>query len=118
MGRKAGGGASREGIENGVARIGAGQDDPLQKGKRFLGGMFPILFLGLPGCCDGPDGAHLEAGFLQFVFGEVTVFHGLVMEGMPGVFVFFGPEQGLVACGEIAAGKVRGGVGFEPGDVV
>jgi len=59
---------------------------------------------------NGPDGFHLLAaiGFL----------HELVVEGVAGLFVLGGPDDGFGGVGEIAAGEIGRRVGLYPGNVV
>ena len=67
------------------------------------------LFPGL-GRADFPDGLHLLAaiGFL----------HELVVEGVAGLFVLGGPDDGFGGVGEIAAREIGRWVGLDPGNVV
>lgn len=67
--------------------------------------LFPLL-----GGTDFPDGLHLLAaiGFL----------HELVVEGVAGLFVSGGPDDGFGGVGEIAAGEIGRRIGLNPGNVV
>ena len=67
------------------------------------------LFPGLGGT-DFPDGLHLLAaiGFL----------HELVVEGVAGLFVLGGPDDGFGGVGEIAAREIGRRVRLHPGNVV
>jgi len=75
-----------------------------------LGGVLAEFFLPGLGGRDGPDGFHLLAA------GELL--HVLVMEGVAGLFIFGGPDDGFGRVGEIAAGEIGRGIGLDPGDVV
>jgi len=59
---------------------------------------------------DFPDGLHL--------FAAIGVLHELVVEGVAGLFVFGGPDDGFGGVGEIAAGEIGRRIGLDPGDVV
>ena len=63
-----------------------------------MGGVFAEFFLPGFGRLDFPDGFHLLAAidFLQV----------LVVEGVAGLFVFGGPDDGFGGVGEIAAEKI------------
>jgi hypothetical protein len=60
------------------------------------------------------DRAHLLVRDFDFVFGEIPIFHGVIIENM---FVLLGGtrlNQCFMTCGKHTAGEVRGGVGLEP----
>src|SRR6202171_824179 len=104
------GGAAREGTEGGVALVGGGWEDAFEEGYRLLRGVLAeTLFPGLRGT-DFPDGFHLLAaiGFL----------HELVVEGVAGLFVLSGPDDGFWGGGGIAAREIGRRVGLDPGNVV
>jgi len=75
-----------------------------------LSGMLAEFFLPGFGRGDGPDGFHLLAA------GEFL--HEAIVEGVAGLFVFGGPDDGFGSVGEVAAGEIGRRVGLDPGDVV
>ena len=44
--------------------------------------------------------------------------HGLVVEGISGVFVLYAPEQRLMGILQSGAAKIRHGIGLGPDDVI
>lgn len=75
-----------------------------------MGGVLAEFFLpGFRGL-DFPDGFHL--------FAAIGFLHELVVEGVAGLFVFGGPDDGFGGVGEIAAREIGRRVGLNPGDVV
>jgi len=110
--------APTERVENSVACVGGGEDYALQQGLWLLSWVFAEGFLGLLRQGQMPDRAHLLVGHFDFVFGEIAVLHGFVIED---VFVFLGrarPDKCFVAGGEHAAGQIGGGIGFEPCNII
>lgn len=105
-----GGAGAGEGVEDEVAFVGGGEEDALEEGDGFLCGVLAEFFF--PGFwrTDFPDRLHL--------FAAIDVFHQFVMEGVAGLGVFGGPDNGFRRVGEIAAGEIGRRIGLYPGDVV
>ena len=139
-----GGAAAQEGVEHQVAFVGRGQQATLDQRHGLLRGMFAEGFFVAARRGNGPDGLKPGGDVSgRDAFPRVPVFgvgrggtrstqiapdgfhlfagdglHGGVVEGVPALLVFGGPEEGFGAVGEVAAGKVGRRVGFFPGDVV
>ena len=69
-----------------------------------MGGVLAEFFLPGFGRADFPDGLHL--------FAAIGVLHELVVEGVAGLFVLGGPNDGFGGVGEIAAERFGGGFGL------
>ena len=69
-----------------------------------MGGVFAEFFLPGFGRLDFPDGLHL--------FAAVDFLHELVVEGVAGLFVFGGPDDGFGGVGKVAAGKIGRRIGW------
>jgi len=57
-----------------------------------------------------PDGFHLLAA--------IDFLHQFVVEGVAGLFVLGGPDEGFGGVGEVAAGEIGRRIGLDPGNVV
>src|SRR5690606_6242307 len=94
------------------------KDDAFEKGIRFLRRMSSTLLFRTPGRGDTPYRPHLAAGFLERIACPVRVLQQGVVEHVRDIAAFLGPDERLVARRKIPGAQVRGGIWFEPADVV
>ena len=105
-----GGAGAEERVEDEVTFVGGGEEDAFEESDGFLRGVFTKNLLFFRGRIDFPDGFHLAIA--------VVLLHERVVEGVAALGVFGGPDDGFGGVSEVAAGKVGGRIGFDPGDVV
>ena len=112
---RAGRAGAEEGVEHDVARLGAGEQDPVEQGLGLLGRMRLVAVVVLDPLGARADRQHPVRAHLQIV---VERLHRAIVEGVARLLVLGAPDQRLVGVGEAGAAEVRHRVRLAPDDVV